>query len=309
MVDDAGFQRLLRLIASGDEPQVRGLLARPTWSCLVSGRRMEPRARTRSGTSSRMSGTTCYAGDTALHIAAAGYRHQLAGELVDRGANVRAVNRRGATPLHYAVGGVPGSTRWDPDAQAATIARLIEAGADPEAADKSGVAPLHVAVRSRCAAAVQALLVGGADPAAQEQERFHAPSSGRADHRPGRQRQRRSEGAAGRRRRCAHPSRCKSDRQERARRTVAQLRARHGSCRAPALTRIRLRVGAVRGWIDVARDLTHRTGAGDDRCADRPTAATPHATSPQKSDAWPRRHQSAGWRAASSSPKAPRRPP
>ena len=35
--------------------------------------------------------------------------------------------------------------------------------AEPNALDKSGVAPLHRAVRTRCAAAVQALLDHGAD--------------------------------------------------------------------------------------------------------------------------------------------------
>jgi ankyrin repeat protein len=37
------------------------------------------------------------------------------------------------------------------------------AGADPNALDHSGVTPLHRAVRTRCAAAVQDLLEGGAD--------------------------------------------------------------------------------------------------------------------------------------------------
>lgn len=104
-----------------------------------------------------------YAGDTALHIAAAGYREDLARDLVRAGADVNAPNRRGARPLHYAADGVPGSATWNPEAQAATVACLIEAGADPNALDKSGVAPLHRAVRTRCAAAVSALLDGGAD--------------------------------------------------------------------------------------------------------------------------------------------------
>ena len=84
--------------------------------------------------------------------------------LIAMGADVRATNRRGAQPLHYAADGVPGARSWNPDAQAATIASLIEAGADPNAIDKSGVMPLHRAVRTRCAAAVRALIDGGADP-------------------------------------------------------------------------------------------------------------------------------------------------
>ena len=40
-----------------------------------------------------------YAGDTALHIAAAAYRVDIAEELVANGANPSARNRRGAEPL------------------------------------------------------------------------------------------------------------------------------------------------------------------------------------------------------------------
>jgi Ankyrin repeats (many copies) len=105
-----------------------------------------------------------YVGDTALHIAAAGYRDDLSRRLVHGGAVVRAKNHRGAEPLHYAADGMPSSSSWNPAAQAATIAYLVEAGADANALDKSGVAPLHRAVRARCAAAVSALLDGGADP-------------------------------------------------------------------------------------------------------------------------------------------------
>jgi len=104
-----------------------------------------------------------YAGDTALHIAAAGYRSEIARLLLSKGADVGARNRRGAQPLHYAVDGVPGSRAWNPVAQAETVTCLIMAGADPNASDKSGVSPLHRAVRTRCASAVRALLDGGAD--------------------------------------------------------------------------------------------------------------------------------------------------
>ena len=105
-----------------------------------------------------------YSGDTALHIAAASYREEIARKLIAIGADVHARNRRGAEPLHYAVDGMPESRVWKPDAQAATVACLIEAGADPNALDKNGATPLHRAVRTRCAVAVKVLLEGGADP-------------------------------------------------------------------------------------------------------------------------------------------------
>ena len=101
-----------------------------------------------------------YAGDTALHMAAAGFKFELAQLLIDRGANCAAKNRRGAEPLHYA----SDCNTWNPAAQVATIECLIRAGANPNATDKSGVAAIHRAVRTRCAAAVQALLSGGAKP-------------------------------------------------------------------------------------------------------------------------------------------------
>jgi hypothetical protein len=107
-----------------------------------------------------------YEGDTALHMAAAACQTRVAAELIAKGADVRARNRRGAEPLHYAADGGPGSPAWNPSAQAKIIAGLIQAGADPNAPNKGGVGPLHRAVRNRCAAAVKALLEGGADPRA-----------------------------------------------------------------------------------------------------------------------------------------------
>jgi len=82
-----------------------------------------------------------YEGDTALHMAAAAYQTCIVEELIARGADVRARNRRGAELLHYAVDGGPGLPAWNPSAQTKIIARLIRAGADPNAVDKSGVAP------------------------------------------------------------------------------------------------------------------------------------------------------------------------
>ena len=105
-----------------------------------------------------------YEGDTALHAAAFSYDVPMARELVTRGADIRARNRRGSEPLHAAVIGVPGSVQWNPPRQRAVILYLIEAGADPNATAAGGVTPLHRAVRNRCSAAVEALLSAGADP-------------------------------------------------------------------------------------------------------------------------------------------------
>lgn len=101
-----------------------------------------------------------YAGDTALHMAAAAFRCAVAQLLVGHGADCRAKNRRGAEPLHYAAD----ANHWDPRAQAETIEYLLSVGADPNALDRSGVAPLHRAVRTRSLPAVRALLEGGANP-------------------------------------------------------------------------------------------------------------------------------------------------
>jgi ankyrin repeat protein len=105
-----------------------------------------------------------YAGDTALHVAAAAHELGDAELLVAHDADVRARNRRGAEPLHYAADARPGSDAWDPAAQAEVIAALIDAGADPNALDVRGVAPIHRAVRTRSALAVSALIVRGANP-------------------------------------------------------------------------------------------------------------------------------------------------
>jgi hypothetical protein len=105
-----------------------------------------------------------YAGDTALHLAAAAHSPEIARQLVSTGADTRARNRRGAEPLHYAADGTPAAPTFNAEEQAAVIDVLLEAGAEVDALDDSGVAPLHRAVRTRSTAAVGALLAGGANP-------------------------------------------------------------------------------------------------------------------------------------------------
>ncbi len=105
-----------------------------------------------------------YRGDTPLHLAAAGLRYDAARTLLAAGTTVNAVNRRGATPLHYACDPRPLSPTWDPGAQRRIIELLVSAGATVDQPDRGEVTPLHRAVRARSPAAVAALLSAGADP-------------------------------------------------------------------------------------------------------------------------------------------------
>jgi hypothetical protein len=155
--------QLLRAIAAGDRAHVSSLLTRLPGLATAS----TPVGASREAFTEHFLVEIqhyVYAGDTALHIAAASYQADIAKELVAKGANLRARNRMGAEPLHYASDGSPDSTYWNPAAQAATIDYLLRAGSDANAADKRGVTPLHRAIRTRCAAAVRALLAHGADP-------------------------------------------------------------------------------------------------------------------------------------------------
>lgn len=106
-----------------------------------------------------------YVGDTALHLAAAGYRVEIVADLIKAGADPNAAsNHRRGAPLHYAADGYINGPEWDAKRQVKTIAALLEAGACIDLQDKNGATPLHRAVRTRCAEAVQCLLEAGCDP-------------------------------------------------------------------------------------------------------------------------------------------------
>jgi hypothetical protein len=158
-----GDQSLLALfaaIASGEHVEVTRMLDHApglaTRSLKVGASRQDPRPYFLTPIRHYV-----YAGDTALHAAAAAHNRALAESLVVQGAAVRAQNRRGAEPLHYGADGGPGV---DPHLQRELISYLIDTGADPDALDKSGVAPLHRAVRDRCSGGVSALIEKGANP-------------------------------------------------------------------------------------------------------------------------------------------------
>ena len=106
-----------------------------------------------------------YAGDAALHLAAAGYRVEIVRLLLAAGADPNAAaNRRHSSPLHYAADGFINGPAWDAKKQVATICCLLDHGANIHSQDKNGATPLHRAVRTRCAAAVRCLLRAGGDP-------------------------------------------------------------------------------------------------------------------------------------------------
>jgi ankyrin repeat protein len=107
-----------------------------------------------------------YVGDTASHLAAAGYRVEIVQQLLVAGADPNFNdNHRHATPLHYAADGYVNGVAWNPKRQVKTIEILLEAGSEINAQDKNGATPLHRAVRTRCADAVRFLLKAGADAA------------------------------------------------------------------------------------------------------------------------------------------------
>ena len=105
-----------------------------------------------------------YVRDTALHLAAAGYRVEIARLLLSAGADPNArMNHRKSGPLQYAADGYINGAEWDAKRQVRMIELLLNAGAEINAQDKNGATPLHRAVRTRCAAAVKCLLDRGAD--------------------------------------------------------------------------------------------------------------------------------------------------
>jgi uncharacterized protein len=99
-----------------------------------------------------------YGGESELHQAAIRGDAKRVAKLLDGGAAVDAVNRRGQTALHLACG----QSRSRVKAQARVVALLLERSASVDLADEVGSTPLHAAAARGNAPLVKLLLDHGA---------------------------------------------------------------------------------------------------------------------------------------------------
>src|SRR5258708_22637873 len=111
---------LMASIASGDSAKVTEMIAARAHLARISAAKGASRADASRYFFPQIR-HYLYAGDTALHLAAAGFRFEVARFLMDRGADFAAKNRRRAEPLHYA----SDCNTWHPAAPAATTECLL----------------------------------------------------------------------------------------------------------------------------------------------------------------------------------------
>ncbi len=98
---------------------------------------------------------------------------------IESGADPRARDENGSTPLHHAILGrpherdadyIPGSRRPERAPDLAVVVRLIESGSDPRTSNDHGNTPLHFAARAGDQAIARFLLEAGADADARDRQ-------------------------------------------------------------------------------------------------------------------------------------------
>src|SRR5258706_11151819 len=130
---NSGFLEFVRLVVKGEIDAVSRQLA----ACPAFATAAAEVGASRGGASGFFFSEIAhylYAGDTALHMAAAAFGRAVADVLVEHGADWRARDRWGAQPLHYAAD----ANHWDPTAQARTIAYLLSVWGGGHAGGKKG---------------------------------------------------------------------------------------------------------------------------------------------------------------------------
>lgn len=118
-------------------------------------------------------------GNTPLLSAVAMGRFAAIRTLLNAGARIDAVDTEGNGVLHLVNGGTS-SIIGDGDPKKSTIHYLITHGADVFARNAKGQTPLHLAVEHRNTTDVRALIAQGADPRARDQAGFSARERVRA---------------------------------------------------------------------------------------------------------------------------------
>jgi ankyrin repeat protein len=141
--DAIGRTALHRAVDCGDVQQVRKLLA--------SGENVNTVVRSNEQASPDW-------GQTPLHFAARDGNADIAGLLIQAGADVNAQDDRGVTPLHRA------------NENPQMIALLCDAGAKVNMADATGRTPLHWAARAQNSAALDQLVARRVDPNARDRD-------------------------------------------------------------------------------------------------------------------------------------------
>src|SRR4051812_13321257 len=135
-METSAFLEFIRLVVAGDTDRVsRRLTAAPSLATTAAA----AGATRQQATDFFFTAIShyLYAGDTALHMAAAAFSRPMAELLMTHGADCRARNRRGAEPLHYAADGGRRGARGP----GRGVRHPLSMGAQPDTGGKKGVGP------------------------------------------------------------------------------------------------------------------------------------------------------------------------